>query len=120
MRKLFYVTVLVMVLIFLKNFAQAKDVYVGVYPAGGLNAYLLTETVNITGRNPIGPVFNCTIRAGSSYYIDYKFFVIGSMVNGVDSRRTCYKNSDGYSGYVFDGNSPVEAQVYRYVRNNWR
>ena len=117
MKKFLSVILLTAILIFSRNnFAKAQDVYIGVYPASGLNAYLMTETINVITRgHPHGPIFNCTIRAGRNYYINYKFYITGTTVR---DRRTVYENSDGYRGYVFE-NSPVERAAYEWVRDNW-
>lgn len=117
MKKIVLIMILsvTLTLIINQNDAEAQEVYVGVYPASGLNAYLLTESVNITGKNPFGPMFNCTIRAGRNYYINYRFFIEGTTAR---NRRTCWENSDGYKGYL-DENSPVESTTYKYVMNNW-
>lgn len=115
MKKICSVMILAAILIFSRNFAQAQDVYVGTYPATNLNAYLMTETVKITNRNPFGPMFTCTVRAGRNYYINYNFTIEDTTAR---NRRTRWQNSDGYSGYL-DNNSPIETAVHRYVMNNF-
>ena len=87
--------------------AEARPVYVGTY-SDGSDAYLLTDTVYIQSRHPYR--FSCTIKYYNSY-LDYSFFPS----NG----SPYYRNSEGYEGYVFGGESPVAAGIYRYVVNNW-
>ena len=115
MKKICSIIILAAILIFSTNFADAQDVYVGTYPESNLNAYLMTETVKIIGRNPFGLMFNCTVRAGKNYYINYNFTIEGTTAR---NRRTRWQNSDGYSGYLGE-NSPVETAINRYVMNNW-
>lgn len=87
--------------------AEAASVYVGTY-SDGTNAYLQTESVYIKSRSPY--TFDCTIvYSGVSLY--YSFYP----VNG----SPYYRNSEGYAGYVFGGQSPVASNIYRYVVNNW-
>ena len=42
---------------------------------------------------------------------DYNFYVSGG--------SAYYKNSEGYSGRVVGGNSPVAAAIYRYVQQGY-
>lgn len=87
--------------------AEAASVYMGTY-SDGTNAYLLTESVYIKSRRPY--TFDCTIvYSGVSLY--YSFYP----VNG----SPYYRNSEGYEGYVFGGQSPVASNIYRYVTRNW-
>lgn len=87
--------------------AEATAIYVGTY-SDGSDAYLLTDTVYIQSRHPY--TFRCTIRYYDNY-LDYSFFPS----NG----SPYYRNSEGYEGYVFGGQSPVAASIYNYVVNNW-
>ncbi len=87
--------------------AEAGEVYVGNYSDGSA-VYLLTHTVSLNSRNPYS--FNCRVRAGWDY-LNYSFYPY----NG----SPYYRNSEGYSGYVHGGQSPVAANIYRYVVNNW-
>lgn len=87
--------------------AQAAEVYVGNY-SDGSPVYLLTHTVVMRSYNPYS--FNCRVRAGRDY-LDYSFYPSGG--------SPYYRNSEGYSGYVFGGQSPVAATIYRYVINNF-
>lgn len=87
--------------------AEAYPVYVGTY-SDGSDAYLLTDTVYIQSRHPY--TFRCTVRYYNTY-LEYSFFPS----NG----SPYYTNSEGYEGYVFGGQSPVAAGIYRYVVNNW-
>lgn len=87
--------------------ADAAEVYVGNYSDGSA-VYLITETVVIRSRNPYA--FNCRVRAGYDY-LNYYF----SPMNG----SPYYRNSEGYSGYVFGGQSPVASNIYRYVVNHY-
>ena len=68
----------------------------------------MTHTVSLNSRNPYS--FNCRVRAGWDY-LNYSFYPY----NG----SPYYRNSEGYSGYVHGGQSPVAANIYRYVVNNW-
>ena len=87
--------------------AEAGEVYVGSY-SDGSSVYLLTHTVNIRSYSPYS--FTCTVRAGRDY-LDYSFYPS----NG----SPYYRNSEGYGGYVYGGQSPVAASIYRYVVNHW-
>ena len=87
--------------------AEAGEYYVGNY-SDGSPVYLLTHTIVIRSYNPYS--FNCRVRAGYDY-LDYNFYPS----NG----SPCYRNSEGYSGYVFGGQSPVAANIYRYVTSNY-
>lgn len=78
---------------------------VGVYPATGLRAFLLTDTIS---RNPNG--FSCTVvcyPSGKPYFITYTFN------QGYDG--VYFTNSDGYSEKVTLYNTPVEYGVWNYV-----
>ena len=89
------------------NRAEAYEQYVGTY-SDGTSAYLLTQSVNIQSRRPY--TFTCTVRYTGNY-LYYSFFP----VNG----SPYYRNSEGYEAYVFGGESPVAANIYRYVTNNF-
>lgn len=86
---------------------EARPVYMGTY-SDGTDAYLLTESVYLKSRHPY--TFDCTITY-SGVYLYYSFFPY----NG----SPYYRNSEGYEGYVFVGQSPVAAQIYNYVVNNY-
>ena len=108
MKKFLSVMILAAILIFVGNSqAEARDVYVGSY-SDGSSVYLLTETVLIKSHNPLR--FNCRVRAGYDY-LNYSFYPY----NG----SPYYRNNEGYSGYVFRGDSPVAASIYRFVRDNY-
>lgn len=87
--------------------AEAGEVYVGTY-SDGTNAYLITESVNIQSRSPY--TFTLTVRY-SGNYLYYSFYPY----NG----SPYYRNSEGYSAYVFGGQSPVAANIYNYVLNHY-
>lgn len=87
--------------------ADAAQVFMGHYSDGSA-VYLLTNTVVIRSYNPYN--FNCRVRAGGSY-LDYHFYPRGG--------SPYYRNNEGYSGYVFGGASPVAANIYTYVVNNY-
>jgi len=89
------------------NQAEAGEVYIGTY-TDGTAAYLLTHTINITSRRPYS--FTCTVYSAGSY-LHYNFF----SYNG----SPYYRNSWGYEGYVYGGQSPVAANIYQYVVNRW-
>ena len=108
MQKFLSVMVLAAVLIFVgNNQAEAREVYVGSY-SDGSKVFLLSETVVIKSYSPLR--FNCRIRAGYDY-LNYQFYPY----NG----SPYYRNNEGHSGYVFGGNSPVAASIYRFVRDNY-
>ena len=113
MKKIFSVMFLAAILIFVgNNQAEAREVYVGSY-SDGSSVYLLTDTVN---RKPGGAdyIYTCRVRAGRDY-LNYEFWLAR-----YDSRTVdwVYKNSEGYSGKVYDGSSPVAASILNYMRNN--
>lgn len=87
--------------------AEATEVYVGAY-SDGTPVYLLTHKISILSHSPYR--FACIVRADGDY-LNYSFYPY----NG----SPYYRNSDGYSGYVFGGSSPVAASIYRYVTNNY-
>ncbi|MBR1647238.1 MAG: hypothetical protein IJ685_10750 [Selenomonadaceae bacterium] len=86
---------------------EAGEVYVGNYSDGSA-VYLLTHTVSIQSYSPYR--FTCRVRAGYDY-LNYSFYPY----NG----SPYYRNSEGYSGYVNGGASPVASSIYRYVVNNF-
>lgn len=89
------------------NEAYAREVYVGTY-SDGTAAYLLTHTINIHSRRPYS--FSCTVySAGSNLH--YNFFN--------NNGSPYYRNSWGYEGYVYGGQSPVAANIYQYVVDRW-
>ena len=87
--------------------AEAGEHYVGSY-SDGTSVYLLTHTVSIRSYSPYS--FTCRVRAGRDY-LNYSFYPS----NG----SPYYSNSEGYSGFVFGGQSPVAANIYRYVTSNY-
>lgn len=97
--------VLMMALVFGLMFCQSNSVEaynrdVGVFPASGLRAYLMTETVNKYYGG-----FRCTVvcyPSGSPYYIDYRFWIS----NG----SFYFENSDGFSDRV-SNYTPIELNV---------
>ncbi len=97
----------VLIFAFGQTQVEARDVYIGSY-SDGSSVYLLTETVVIKSYGPLR--FNCRVRAGYDY-LNYSFYPY----NG----SPYYRNSEGYSGFVFGGQSPVAANIYRYVRDNY-
>ena len=109
MKKILSVMFLAVALIFVSGQTQAEagEVYVGSYSDGSA-VYLLTHTVNIRSYSPY--TFTCQVRAGYDY-LNYSFYP----VNGAPY----YRNSEGYSGYVNGGQSPVASNIYRYVVNHW-
>ena len=84
--------------------AEAAEVYVGSY-SDGTAVYLLTETIRSNGRQGVQD-YTCRVRAGYDY-LQYHFWY----GNGWE-----YSNSEGYSGYVYDGSSPVAAAICNYIR----
>ena len=87
--------------------ASAESYYMGTY-SDGTDAYLLSETVRVYDYAPLE--FKCTVFYGSNNYLYYRFY----NVNG----RPYYSNSEGYHAYVFGGESPIAANIYRFVRDN--
>lgn len=86
---------------------EAAEIYVGNY-SDGTAVYFLPQSLGIESYNPWR--FYCTVRAGRDY-LNYSFYPY----NG----SPYYRNSEGYSGYVFGGQSPVAASIYRYVISNY-
>ena len=86
---------------------EAREIYVGSY-SDGTSVYLLTETVVFKSYSPLR--FSCRVRAGYDY-LNYSFYPY----NG----SPYYRNNEGYSGFVFGGQSPVAAGIYRYVRDSY-
>ena len=110
MLKKFFSTIILAAAIFFvanQNSVEAREIYVGSY-SDGTNVYLLSETVIVKSRSPIR--FNCRVRVASDY-LNYSFYPR----NG----SPYYRNNEGYSGFVFDGQSPVAAAIYRFVRDNY-
>lgn len=104
-----FILLFALVLIFVSgqhHTAEARNVYVGTYSDDGSDAYLLTETVNIYNYHPLE--FTCTVYATGDH-LRYHFF----RRNG----ESYYRNSEGYEGYTFGGQSPVAANIYRFVVN---
>lgn len=87
--------------------AEAGEVYMGNY-SDGSPVYLITQTVRIQSYSPYR--FTCRVRAGYDY-LNYSFYP--------NNGSPYYRNSEGYSGYVFGGESPVAANIYRYVTSNY-
>ena len=87
--------------------ADAAEIYMGNY-SDGTAVYFLPQSLGIESYSPLR--FYCTVRAGRDY-LNYNFYPY----NG----SPYYRNSEGYHGYVFGGQSPVAANIYRHVRNNY-
>lgn len=87
--------------------AEASDYYIGTY-GDGTNAFLVTQSISISSYRPY--TFTCTVKYAGNY-LYYSFFPS----NG----NPYYRNSEGYEGYVFGGSSPVAANIYRFVVNNY-
>ena len=88
--------------------AEAAEVYVGSY-SDGTAVYLLTETIRSNGRQGVQD-YTCQVRAGSDY-LRYHFWY--------ENSGWKYSNNEGYSGYCYDGSSPVAAGICNYLRNNY-
>lgn len=109
-KRLFSSVLLVAALFFMAAPAapvEASDYYMGTY-SDGTHAYLITESVSISSRSPY--TFRCTVKNAGNY-LYYSFYPS----NG----SPYYRNSEGYHGYVFGGASPVAANIYRFVVNNY-
>ena len=107
MRKVFFAMLLAVTLILIgtqNNQAEASEVYVGSY-SDGTAVYLLTDSIRSNGRQGIQD-YTCRVRAGRDYLF-YNFWYGNSWE---------YSNSEGYSGYVYDGSSPVAAAILNYIR----
>ena len=108
--KFFAAVVLAVILIFVEGTqADAREVYVGHYSDGSA-VYLLTETI----EKKVGMHFvsyDCTVRAGRDYlnYTFSKYYRDSSWD---------YKNSEGYSGNINDGSSPVARAILNYCVNH--
>lgn len=87
--------------------ADAAEIYMGNY-SDGTAVYFLPQSLGIESYSPLR--FYCTVRAGRDY-LNYNFYPY----NG----SPYYHNSEGYRGYVFGGESPVAANIYRHVLNNY-
>ena len=88
-----------------RNNSGSSEQDVGIYPATGLRAYLLTDSIS---RWRDG--FSCTVvcyPSGRPYYINYTF---NQTYDGFS-----FSNSDGYTSQVHSYNTPVEYNVWRYV-----
>ncbi|MBR6012633.1 MAG: hypothetical protein IK062_02480 [Selenomonadaceae bacterium] len=105
MKKVLSMMVLAVALIFAGNGqAEASEVFVGSY-SDGTPVYIDTETI---GMEPVGAgYYFCTVRAGNDY-LNYEFWA--------ESAVWKYKNSEGYHGFVYDGSSPVAANILNYIR----
>ena len=115
MRRFFVTMMLAVALVFIGSQAEAYEQYVGSY-SDGSSVYLLTETVQKRpGGVSGGNVYNCRVRAGRDY-LSYEFWLGRTNSRTVD---WAYKNSEGYSGLVYDGSSPVAAAILNYIRNNF-
>ena len=87
--------------------ADAAEIYMGNYSDGSA-VYFLPQSLGIESYRPLR--FYCTVRAGRDY-LNYSFYPRGG--------SPYYRNSEGYEGYVFGGQSPVAANIYRHVLNNY-
>ena len=103
MKKILSVMLLAFAIIFVSNQAEAREVYVGRY-SDGTAVYLLTETIVTNGGS-----HSCRVRAGYDY-LDYRFYWWQGSAH--------YQNSEGYSGSVYGGASPVAAAIYNYIMNH--
>ena len=104
MKKFLSVMLLAVILIFVSNSqAEAREVFMGYYSDGSA-VYLLTETIEQSPRNT-SLLLRCTVRAGRDY-LTYMF--------EPDNGRIAYSNSEGYSGYINDGKSPIARAIYYY------
>ena len=88
--------------------AGKGDYYVGAY-SDGTSVYLLTNTVVVQSRSPY--TFTCDVRDSTGSSLHYSFYPADGSPH--------YRNSEGYEGTVFGGQSPVAANIYRYVVSNW-
>ena len=104
MKKFLSVMLLAIILIFVEGSqAEAREVYVGRYSDGSA-VYLLTETIVNNGGS-----HSCRVRAGYDY-LDYRFYWWQGQAH--------YQNSEGYSGRVYGGASPVAAEIYNYIMSH--
>ena len=112
LRKIFASVLVVMALAFAPccsdSVSEASPVYMGTYSDDGEAAYLLTDTVRIYNLYPLN--FSCSVLSAGVYY-NYHFF----SKNG----SPYYRNSGGYEADVFGGQSPIAANIYRFVRDNY-
>ena len=105
MKKFFVTMMLAVALVLVGSQAEAREVYVGTY-SDGTAVYLLTDSIRSNGRQGVQD-YTCRVRAGRDY-LDYHFWY-GNVWE--------YSNSEGYSGRVYDGSSPVAAAILNYIRN---
>ena len=108
-KKNFFAIILTAAIFFVanQNSVEAREIYVGSY-SDGTKVHLLSETVVVKSYKPLR--FNCRVRVASDY-LNYSFYPR----NG----SPYYRNNEGYSGFVFDGQSPVAVAIYRFVRDNY-
>ena len=111
LKKWISIMVLTLALVFVgsqNNQAEAREVYVGTY-SDGSDVYLLTETISMLDGEHT-PYFYCKVRAGRDY-LNYDFYE--------SSGKWYYKNSEGYRGQVYNGQSPVAANIFDYIRKKY-
>ena len=106
MKKFLSVMLLAVILIFVEGSqAEAREVYVGRY-SDGTAVYLLTDTI-VGFPQSSRIAFTCKVRAGRDY-LEYTFF------DRDRYGRVEYRNSEGYSGHIDDGYSPVARAIWNY------
>lgn len=86
------------------NQASADEIFVGNYN-DGTPVYYLIKSLSGDPANAF-----CTVRAGQDR-LDYHFFYKNSVLY--------YKNSEGYEGEVFGGQSPVAVKIWECI-NQYR
>mgnify|MGYP003571385969 CR=1 FL=1 len=111
MKKFLSVMLLALAIVFIGNQVEAAgygEVYVGSY-SDGTSIYLLTDSVQKeVWAHTSG--YSCKVRAGRDH-LDYTFWL-----DAGNYRTWRYENSEGYSGNVYDGSSPVAAAILNYIR----
>lgn len=115
MKKFFAMVVLAVTVILVGSagakVAEAREAYVGTF--GLSDVYIFTESVNITGRNPL--TFSCrthwigTRDKNVNSYYNLNFFARNGYIYGSTNGSSAY-NLNKYNWAV---------AVYNFVRSNW-
>lgn len=111
MKKVLSVMLWAVTLLFVANQTEAAgygEVYMGRY-SDGTEVYLMTSTIKKEVWAHTGG-YSCKVRAGRDY-LDYQFWI-----DAGDYRTWRYENSECYEGKVYDGSSPIAAEILNYIR----
>ena len=107
MKKFFATLLIAMALIFgiQNNFAEAEEVFMGTHPSSNMQAYLITDTIEINDDS-----FTCTVISyykNQHSYVKYYFFQ-----NGGDFY---YQTDANLRPLKLSENTVVENNIYKYV-----